>query len=118
MADPAQVNPQILDGINATQNATLVPDVILREGSGKAYQSVAQSMAIAVQDATDNLRNVNTMASTAMGVALAQLLATGDPQYLQAIAAAQQVSTTASALMATIGQDAAGVLRSFPYGAT
>ena len=43
--------------------------------SAKALQSVAQSVALAIQDATDNLRNVNTIGTTAIGAAMSQLLA-------------------------------------------
>jgi len=113
----SEVNPQIISAIKATSAATLAPEVVAIEGAGKAYQSVAQSMAIAIQDATDNLRNVNTLATTAMGVALAQLLATGNGKYAEVIAVAQAMSTAASTTMLTIGQDAAQVVRSFPTGA-
>jgi hypothetical protein len=113
----SDVNPQVVSAINIARSATLSPEVIVLEGAGKAYQSVAQSMAIAVQDAADNLRNVNTLATTAMGIALAQLLATGEPQYAEVIVTAQNMSVTASTTMLTIGQDAAQVLRSFPTGA-
>ena len=117
MNSASEVNPQIISAINATRAATLSPELVVLEGAGKAYQSVAQSMAIAIQDAADNLRNVNTLATTAMGVALAQLLATGEPQYAEVITVAQNMSATASATMLAVGQDAAQVLRSFPTGA-
>jgi len=44
-------------------------------GAGRAYQSVAQSTAIAIQDATDYLRNVSTISATATGVAMAYVVA-------------------------------------------
>ena len=44
-------------------------------GAGRAYQSVAQSTAIAIQDATDYMRNMSTIAVTATGVGMAQLVA-------------------------------------------
>ena len=42
-----------------------------------AQQSIAQSTALAMADATDNLRNLNTLSTTAIGVALSQFLETG-----------------------------------------
>ena len=99
-----------------TQNATLAPDVILKQGAGKAYQSVAQSMAIAVQDATDSMRNTTTMASTAMGIALAQFLATKDATYLTAIESSQGMITSAAATLTTIGTSAGAILKGFPSG--
>ncbi|MDX2103911.1 MAG: hypothetical protein EAZ99_04380 [Alphaproteobacteria bacterium] len=116
MPDPVKVNPQIIDAINQLQSATMAPQVVLTSGAGKAYQSVAQSSAIAVQDAADTLRNVSTIATTAMGVAMAQLLATKDPIYLQALTQAQQMMTQATSDYASIGTAAATVLKNFPSG--
>lgn len=74
--DPSNVNAQVIDVINQVQTATMATTVVKTSGAGKAYQSVAQSAAIAVQDAADALRNVSTIATTAAGVAMAQYLAT------------------------------------------
>lgn len=104
----------ISDAILVSQNATLTPDLVVVQGAGKAYQAVAQSMAIAVQDATDSLRNSTTMATTAMGVALAQFLATKDTTYLQAIDEAGKVVTSAATTLATVGKNATEILKSFP----
>ncbi|MDO6708354.1 hypothetical protein [Photobacterium sp. 1_MG-2023] len=48
-------------------------------------KSLAQSGALAVQDAANNLREMNTLLSTASGVALANFIETGDVNYLKAI---------------------------------
>ena len=58
-----------------TSDSSITPQIMQDEGTIKAFQSVAQSTALAVQDAVDNLRNVNTISSTAIGVAMAQMLA-------------------------------------------
>ena len=79
----------------------------------KAQQSVAQSSAIAVQDATDNLRNLSTITTTAIGVALAQLLATGDPKYAKVIEEAQKVMVKGTENFATVGEKASKVLQDF-----
>ena len=112
----ASVNPQILNALQVTANATLSPSVIKAAGAGKAYQSVAQSAAIAVQDGADYLRNVSTISSTAIGIAMAQYAATQDAKYLEVIAAAQALVPVASQAFETIGQSAAAVVNAFPSG--
>ncbi|GLQ73436.1 hypothetical protein CW749_05855 [Vibrio sp. vnigr-6D03] len=79
----------------------------------KAKQSVAQSTAIAIQDAADNLRNLNTMSTTAIGVALSELLATGDPKYVQVIEQAQKIMEKGTANFAELGSKAADVAKKF-----
>jgi len=114
--DPTKVNAQVIDVINQVQLATMSPQVVLTSGAGKAYQSVAQSTAIAVQDATDALRNISTIATTAMGVAMAQLLATGDQKYATALDKAKELVQDATEDYAKIGSAAAAVLKGFPAG--
>lgn len=114
--DPTKVNAQVIDVINQVQLATMSPQVVLTSGAGKAYQSVAQSTAIAVQDATDALRNISTIATTAMGVAMAQLLATGDQKYATALDKAKELVQDATEDYAKIGSTAAAVLKGFPAG--
>lgn len=110
------VNPQITNSIQAVQQATLTDDVIKHSGAGKAYQSVAQSTAIAVQDAADQLRNMSTISATAAGVALSQMLAgdeTNPPQVLQQI---QTLMENSAKNFKTIGQSASDILNQFPTG--
>lgn len=114
--DPSKVNPQIIDVINQSQLATMSPQVVLTSGAGKAYQSVAQSTAIAIQDATDTLRNISTIATTAAGVAMAQFLATGDKKYAEALVHAQDMMQAATQDYAQVGSIAASVLKGFPAG--
>lgn len=114
--DLTRVNPQVIDAINQVQFATMAPQVVLTSGAGKAYQSVAQSAAIAVQDAADALRNISTIATTASGVAMAQYLATGDPKYTTALSMAQGMVEKATKDFSNIGTAAATVLKSFPTG--
>lgn len=119
MSTLTNVNPQVVDAVNLAQQATLKPDVIMQSGAGKAYQSVAQSTALAVQDATDYLRNVNTIATTAMGVAMAQLLAGENTANATTILTqANTLTTEAAANYLTIGQNAASVLTGFPSGSS
>lgn len=116
MSDPIAVNAQVVDVLNKVSHATMAPQVVLTSGAGKAYQSVAQSSAIAVQDAADALRNISTIATTAAGVAMAQFLATKDPRYKDVIQEAQTMMTGATGDFKAIGEAAASVLKSFPSG--
>jgi hypothetical protein len=113
---PSNVDAQIIDVINQVQKATMAPQVVLTSGAGKAYQSVAQSAAIAIQDAADALRNVSTIATTASGVAMAQLLATGEPKYAEALVTAQGMMKSATEDFAQIGAAASTILKNFPSG--
>ncbi|MCF6459133.1 hypothetical protein [Pseudoalteromonas sp. MMG024] len=117
MADSTQVNPQIVNALEVIQNGVLSGEMNKLSGAGKAYQSVSQSSAIAVQDATDNLRNINTMATTAMGVAMAQMLATGDvAKYSQIIDAANTMVSDGASNFKTVGENAGTLLSQFPTG--
>ncbi|MBB4840445.1 hypothetical protein HNP52_003537 [Sphingomonas kyeonggiensis] len=107
------VDPAILDAISQTQLATLGQQVLLSGGAGRAYQSVAASAAIAVQDATDMLRNISTVSTTAIGVAMAQMLE-GDAGARETLAAAQATLDTAVRSYATICEAAATALKGFP----
>lgn len=114
--DPTKVNAQVIDVINQAQLATMSPQVVLTSGAGKAYQSVAQSTAIAVQDAADALRNISTIAIMVTGVVMAQLLATGDDKYVKAMVQAQALMQGATDDFSKIGSAAAQVLKGFPAG--
>lgn len=81
--------------------------------TSKAKQSVAQSTAIAIQDAVDNLRNLNTISTTAIGVALSELLATGDPKYIDVIVQAQKVMSKGTENFAELGGKAAEIAKLF-----
>lgn len=99
-----------------TSDSSITPQIMQDEGAMKAYQSVAQSSALAVQDAVDNLRNINTISSTAIGVAMAQMLAVpaNAEEYTGIVTTAQTIATAAAANFLVIGQNAATVLSSFP----
>lgn len=75
-----------------------------------ANHSVAQSTAMALADATDNLRNLNTLSTTAIGTALSQLLETGDSKYVDIIGHAQNVVTNGAENFGAVGEKIASVL--------
>ncbi|HEU0099462.1 MAG TPA: hypothetical protein VFQ67_11895 [Allosphingosinicella sp.] len=114
MMDSA-VNPKVIDIINQAQMATMDPQVVLTSGAGKAYQSVAQSTAIAIQDATDALRNISTIATTATGVVVAQLLV-GDEKHANLLPKLQAIMKSATEDYVAIGAAAANILTEFPSG--
>ena len=101
-------------GKKATDNNA--PEAYRTEGAGKAYQMVAQASAIAIQDAADNLRNFNAICNTALGVAMAQMLA--DPihaaAYNDAVEKINALSVQATNNFKAIGECAANILKSFP----
>lgn len=80
----------------------------------KSQQAVAQSTAMAIQDATDNLRNLSTITTTAIGVALSKLLATGEPKYVKVIEEAQKVMTKGAENFADISAKATKVAQEYP----
>ncbi|HAA15717.1 MAG TPA: hypothetical protein DCE41_30015 [Cytophagales bacterium] len=116
MPNPNQNTPSASPAPNNGAGGQISPKYIREEGAGKAYQSVAQSMAIAVQDAADNLRNMQTISSTSQGVAMAKFLETMDPAYLMAIEYANKMAANAAQNFQTIGTNAADVLTGFPSG--
>jgi hypothetical protein len=115
-SQPTTVDARILDAINQIQAAVLSPQVVRTSGAGKAYQSIAHSAAIAVQDAADALRGVSIIAATGSGVAMTRFLVTGDAKYLLGITAAQDMVKIATEDFARIGAAAAEALKNFPSG--
>ena len=80
----------------------------------KAVQSIAQSAAVTVQDATDMMRNITTVEVTAVGVATAKWIADpADPQYVEIINKSLETIREASVIYERIGQKAASVLKEF-----
>jgi len=100
--------------LTAACQANLETATIKASGAGKAYQSVAQSMAIAVADATDYLRHISSISATAIGLATAKFAETKDPQWLAVIKAAENALSVAQNDFKTIGTHAADILKGFP----
>jgi hypothetical protein len=115
-ADRRVVDPLIIDAINQMQQAVLQPEAVRTSGAGKASLSVAQSAAIAVQDATDALRGTSIIAATAASVAMTRFLSSGDPKYLLGVTAARDMMTTATDDFAKVATAAANVVAEFPIG--
>jgi precorrin-6B methylase 1 len=116
MKDPMHLDPRVTDAINTAQQATMSPQVVLTETRGMACHAVAQSAAIAVQDAADALRNMSGIAATASGVALSQYLATGDPHFLEVLTQARAMMDKAIEDFSAVGAAAARLVKEFPSG--
>ncbi|AKJ00543.1 killing trait domain-containing protein [Archangium gephyra] len=107
------VNPQILDAVTQTNKNVL--QGARAAGSGMAYQHVAQSTAIAIQDIVEYLRNVAAVSTATNGVALGMILAgQNTDNATKALAAAQTAMTQAAALFQQVGETSATVLKNFP----
>ena len=104
--------------LDTIKEAVLAPEVIKVQGAGKAYQVVAQSMAIAIQDATDHLRNISTISSTAVAVGTELMIANPEKfeQYSKILDKAQGSITRATLSFEKIGKDAGQILKDFPSG--
>lgn len=88
------------------------PATVKLAAAGRAYQSVAQSSAIAIQDATDYLRSISTISATAIGVGIAMVVANkGDGAAV--IQQGQAIATTAVTQFAAVGTAAAKVATEF-----
>ncbi|NEO98213.1 MAG: hypothetical protein F6K58_05870 [Symploca sp. SIO2E9] len=108
----------INEAVKSAHDNNLTPSVVKTEGAGKAYQAVSQSMAIAVQDVTDYLRNISMLASTAVAVATEMMVANPEKvdQYSKVIEQAQSTINTAASSFEDVGLKAGNVLNKFPSG--
>lgn len=109
--DLTALNQQIVAAVDFTADKVL--KVAVQEGQSIAFQKVAQAAAFAVQDATDYLRNIQTIATAAQGVALSLMIEKEDPFYIQVMTTAQEAVTAAQTNFAAVGTAAAGVVKEF-----
>lgn len=106
MSNLSQINSQVLD-----------PQVVKTEGAGKAYQSVANSMAITVQDATDYLRTSLMVSAAAIAVCIEKMVEAPEAnveKYGPVLEKAQQNIVTSTENFTKVGMAAGNVLRNFP----
>lgn len=114
MTSLTKVNPQIVDSLNVQAQTITDQAVTERQGRGLAFQAVAQSTAMAVQDATDYLRNMSMIATTAVGTALAKMIETKDPSYARVVELAQSPVKVAAESFHLIGASASEIVKSYP----
>ncbi len=90
------------------------PGLPVMQGAGMATQAVAQSMAIAVQDSVDMLRNVTTIETTAIGMATAKWLEQPEnPFYPVIITTSTATMTAVAEVMKTIGENTVTILQKY-----
>lgn len=106
------LNPQIVQAVGTTNHAVL--NGAVPGANGVAYQKVAQAAAYAVQDSTDYMRNIMSMASATTGVAMQKMLAENKPDpYDKIIEAAAKAVADAQKTFTSVGQAASGVVKDF-----
>ena len=106
------LNPQIVQAVGTTNHAVL--NGAIPGANGVAYQKVAQAAAYAVQDSTDYLRNIMSMASATTGVAMQQMLATKEVYpYSKIIKAATDAVSDAQTTFSKVGTSASSVVKDF-----
>lgn len=105
-----------MSDLPALSKEMTLPAATVNQATGLAIQSVGNSTAVAITDGSTYLRNVTTMASAAIGVALAQLVATKDAKYAEVIQHAQKAVTTAAKNFQEIGDASAAVMKAYPVG--
>lgn len=85
-----------------------------QQAQGLALQSVAQSAAMIVQDASNLFRNLSTIEATAIGAATAKWIETPENvAYLLIIEESQRVIQNAATIIEAAGQSASKVLQAF-----
>ncbi len=114
MSNLSKVNAKLVDSLNVQAQTITDEKVTDRQGRGLAFQAVSQSTALAVQDATDYLRNLSTIATTAVGTALAKMIETKDPSYAKVIELAQNSVKTAAESFELVGKSAAEIVKNYP----
>jgi len=87
------------------------PPKPLDSAQNTASQSIAQSSAMALSDATDNLRNISSISTTAIGVALSRFIESGDMRNLEAIDQANKVVKNSIDSFKVIGEQVKSTIR-------
>lgn len=126
--EQGEVNGQIVDAVKTSTGAVMGSfeaypdkDVSPVHGTGTvyantiAYPKVSQAAAYAVQDATDYLRNIMTMSTTAQGV-IFKLMVENEakaPLYIPILQQVQAAVTASQKNLQDVGSSAATVLSDF-----
>ncbi|NEO78755.1 hypothetical protein [Moorena sp. SIO4G3] len=105
--------------IELINNTNLDPTTIRKEGAGKAYQSVAQSMAMVIQDVVDYERNLMALSQAAIGVSMEKIVQNPDTNletYSKVIDESQDIVNEGVKTLAQVGLEAGQILKDFPSG--
>jgi len=85
----------------------------LTQGAGHAVQSIAQSIAIAVQDSVDTMRNMATVQSATIGVATQKYIETRDHDYIPITEHCKSNLTHTVDYWERVGMTGASILKSY-----
>ena len=107
-------NAQVKDAVGLLTKELTAGKLAGSHGAGVAFQSVAMSTSLAIQDGTDYLRSVGVMATATIGVALAQLVATQDKKWADVIEIAQKAISGAAKNLGEIGKEAVTIASTYP----
>ncbi|MGD8908704.1 MAG: hypothetical protein PVF13_02910 [Chromatiales bacterium] len=123
-----EVNGQVVDAVRTSTGAVMgafndYPDTSVAPVHGTstvyantiAYPKVSQAAAFAVQDATDYLRNIMTMSTTAQGV-IFKLMVENEvkaPLYIPILQQMQAAVAASQENLEAVGKSAAAVLSGF-----
>jgi len=110
------MNEMVIEAVTKTNEIVSSIDMITAQGAGKAFQGVAHSSTLSIQDGADYLRNISTIATAGIGVAAEKLVTTLDPQYADIINKLQESVKEAAEITKTIGMNAGAVVTNFPSG--
>lgn len=99
-----------VDYINKTVTDT---SVVNTNATGQAYQGVANSMALAVENASTNLLNFSTIIQAGLAKALEMYIETQSPTWLTVITGLQTAQDAQAATLKSVGMDAGVVMALF-----
>jgi Killing trait len=103
------------ESVSFINGTVLSPTTIQAESMGKAVQAMSHSLALALQDATDNQRNFEAVNSAALTKATQELIATKDvATWSPIITALQTAQATQEANFAKLSTDIEGLLKNLP----
>ncbi|NEO78752.1 hypothetical protein [Moorena sp. SIO4G3] len=105
--------------IGLINKTNLNSKTIRKEGAGKAYQSVSQSMAMVVQDAANYEGNLFSLSQAAIAVSIEKIVQNPEmniPKYSPVIGLSQDIVNTGAKTVFKVARKAGRILEDFPSG--
>lgn len=87
--------------------------VVSMNAAGQAYQSVANSMALAVENSSTTFLNFSTIAAAALAKATENYMLDPAPPWPDVIKTLQDAITTQADIIKTVGTNTSGVMKSY-----
>ena len=101
-------------------SVTFIHDLVTGSGTlqsesiGKACQAMSHTLALALQDASDNQRNFDAINGAALAKATGEFVKTKDPAWIPVIEALQKAKVTQDAEFIKLSQGVEGLLKDLP----